>query len=99
MSPRKLAGSTASTALSSFWLLFGARLNEARVARHWSAGRLAQAARISRSLVYLALSGQPVSLEAALRMVGALGLKLEWDLVDPRRRPDRPLRLQDPVHS
>jgi hypothetical protein len=38
-----------------------------------------------------------VSLEAAIRMVNALGLKLEWDLVDPRRKASRP--SQDFVHS
>jgi transcriptional regulator with XRE-family HTH domain len=60
---------------------------------------LAERAGLSRGLVYRSLRGEQVSLEAALRIATALNLKLEWDLVDSRRRADRPLRQQDPVHS
>ncbi len=59
--------------------------------------RLAGAAGVSRELAYLALRGEPVSLDATLRLVGSLGLKLEWNLVDPRRKAPRP--RQDVVHS
>jgi hypothetical protein len=38
------------------------------------------------SLVYLVESGEPASAEAALRLAGALGLRLELALSDPRRR-------------
>ena len=59
--------------------------------------RLATQAGLSDGLVYLALRGERVSLESVLRLVGALGLKLEWELVDPRSRPVR--ERQDTVHS
>ena len=86
-------------ALRSFYALFGARINDARRDRRWSVAELAQRAGLSRGLVYMALRGEQVSLEAGLRMAGALGLKLDWDLVDARRRAERQVRWQDPVHS
>jgi hypothetical protein len=43
-------------------------------------------------------AGRAVSAEAAVRLVTALGLRLEMDLIDPRRR-DRPQRTTDWVHS
>ena len=54
---------------------------------------------MSRGLVYLALRGEQVSLDAVLRMVTALGLSFEWDIVDPRRRSGRAADGQDYVHS
>jgi transcriptional regulator with XRE-family HTH domain len=102
MSPTKLAGprSSASTAaLHSFFALLGNRLNEARRERRWNVQHLAEEAGVSRELAYLALRGERVSLDAALRMIGALGLKLEWELVDPRKRAPMRIRQQDPVHS
>jgi hypothetical protein len=45
----------------------------------------------------LALRGDAVSMEGMFRMVTALGLKLQWDLIDPRRKQPRP--SQDLVHS
>jgi transcriptional regulator with XRE-family HTH domain len=102
MSPRKLAESgprTAASSVRAFFALLGVRLNETRVARRWSAQRLADEAGVSRGLVYLALRGESVSLEAALRMSAALGLKLEWQLVDAHRRLQREPGGQDVVHS
>ncbi len=101
MSPRKLNGPTelAEAAARTFLALLGARINEARVARKWTVKRLAQEAGVSRGLVYSACRGERASTEAQIRLVTALGLKLEWDLVDPKRRSDRPTRQQDPVHS
>lgn len=100
MSPRKLsepASPRSHAGLRAFHAVLGTRLNEARIDRGWPVERLATESGVSRGLVYLALRGGSVSLEAALRMVGALGLKLEWDLVDPRRKTPRP--RQDVVHS
>ena len=102
MSPTNLTNersAAVSAALRNFFARFGARVTEARLARKWTAQRLAKEAGISRGLVYLAARGEPVSLEAVLRMATALDLKLDWELVDPRRRADRPTRWQDPVHS
>ena len=89
--------STVEHSLRAFYMLLGLRLSEARRERRWTVRRLAAEAGVSRSLVYLALRGERVSLEAAFRMIGALGLKLEWELVDPRRKTVRP--RQDSVHS
>jgi hypothetical protein len=72
MSPRKLAESgprTAASSLRGFFALLGVRLNEGRVARRWSAQRLADEAGVSRGLVYLALRGESVSLEALNRQI------------------------------
>lgn len=101
MSPAHLSEPrpAAVAATRSFFALLGARIHEAQVARRWTAQRLASEAGVSRGLVYLVGRGEPVSMEAALRIIGALGLKLEWDLVDPRRRASRPARQQDLVHS
>ena len=95
MSP-PISTRTTST-LRTFQAVLGTRLNDARRERGWSVQRLATEAGLSRGLVYLALRGGAVSLDAALRMIGALGLKFEWDLVDPKRRVPRP--RQDIVHS
>ncbi|MEX2548107.1 MAG: hypothetical protein WD830_10010 [Chloroflexota bacterium] len=54
---------------------------------------------MSRWLVYLAERGQPVSVEAAARLGHALGLHLEVELVDPRRRTIALSRQTDLVHS
>ena len=89
----------ATAALRSFYALFGARITDARRERKWSVVDLAERAGLSRGLAYRALRGEQVSLEAALRIATALNLRLEWDLVDSRRRPDRPMRHQDAVHS
>ena len=85
--------------MRAFFSLLGARLNEARRDRRLSVARLADEAGVSRGLVYLALRGEPVSLDACLRMVGALKLRLEWELVDPRKRSVPAFRQKDLVHS
>jgi hypothetical protein len=54
---------------------------------------------VSVTVAYQLESGQATSLEAAVRVTNALGLRLEVDLVDPRRRLDRPARPADLVHS
>lgn len=88
---------TSEQNLRAFFALFGARLNEAQRERGWSVQRLAREAQVSRGLVYLALRGERVSLEACLRLVGAMGLKLEWELVDRRSKSVR--HRLDTVHS
>jgi transcriptional regulator with XRE-family HTH domain len=100
MSPRKIAGPpspTAAAALRTFHALMGTRLAEAARDRRWTTAQLAAESGLSRSLAYHALAGDPVSLDALMRMVTALGMKVEWQLVDPRRKAPRP--RQDLVHS
>jgi hypothetical protein len=53
---------------------------------------------VSVQVVYLIEAGRPTSAEAITRLATALSLRIEVQLVDPRRR-ERPQRLADPVHS
>jgi transcriptional regulator with XRE-family HTH domain len=81
------------------WVGFGTRIRDARLARRWTVAALADRAGVSLSLVYLVESGEPASTEAALRLAGALGLRLEFALSDPRRRAATPPMGADVVHS
>src|SRR5437773_336591 len=81
------------------WLDFGLRIRDARRARHWPVPTLAARAGVSTSLVYLVERGEPASSEAAVRLASAMGLRLEFELVDPRRRGQAPARSVDPVHA
>ncbi len=50
-------------------------------------------------MIYDAEAGRATSVEAAVRLALALGLTLESELVDPRRRETRPSLSVDAVHS
>lgn len=76
----------------------GAQVRAARVRRHWTTGRLAVEAGVSRSLVYLVERGDPTSLETYARLGAALGLRLDVSLEDPRVKTPAG-RAQDPVHA
>jgi transcriptional regulator with XRE-family HTH domain len=101
MSPRSFASPASpavSAALGRFWSALGSQLREARTTRRWTVETLARRAGVSVQVVYLMEAGRAVSAEAAVRLVTALGLRLEMELIDPRRR-DRPQRTTDWVHS
>src|SRR5688500_11393375 len=68
------------------WVGLGEQIRSARLDRRWSIAALAERAGVSRSLVYLVEAGGSASTEAALRLTGALGLRLEFAVSDPRRR-------------
>jgi transcriptional regulator with XRE-family HTH domain len=102
MSPAKFAATTpqaASAALHRLAADLGRQIREARVVRRWTTQRLADEAGVSRSLVYQAERGEKVSSEAAVRLAGALGLRVEVQLVDSRRREPQPARQADLVHA
>jgi len=103
MSPQRFAQPTPDSVRAAerrLWVGLGSRVREARIARRWTAQDLADRAGVSRGLIYLVEAGESASTEAAVRLVTALGLRLEFGLVDPRRRVDqRPVRMADPVHS
>jgi transcriptional regulator with XRE-family HTH domain len=103
MSPQRFAKPAPDAVRAAerrLWVGLGSQIREARIARRWTAQALADRAGVSRGLVYLLEGGESASTEAALRLATALGLRVEIDLVDPRRRTDlRPVRLADPVHS
>jgi hypothetical protein len=55
---------------------------------------------VSRAVAYAIESGKPASTEAAARLATALGRRLQFELIDPRRRTgDSPGRTSDLVHS
>lgn len=102
MSPTPFARSANETALAAerrIWVSVGSQLRDARLAKGWTVQRLADNARISRSLVYMIEAGQPASTHALVRVGSALGLRLEVQLLDPRRRTDRRALAADIVHS
>jgi hypothetical protein len=60
---------------------------------------LAAKAGLSVRTAYLVEAGASSSLEAAIRIGAALGLRLDVDLFDPRRKRETSNRSSDPVHS
>src|SRR5689334_12789198 len=76
---------------------FGRMVRDARLARKWSTQQLADAAGLSRTRLYEIERGETPTPEASIRLASALGLRLEWSLVDPRRRAQR--QRSDVVHS
>src|SRR4051794_30888687 len=103
MSPRNLPAAATkgiAPALRRLWFGFGDAIRDARRARGWAVTDVARQAHVSVSLVYLAESGEPISLEAAVRLAMAFGLRLELELVDARKRTIvRQSLSADPVHS
>lgn len=97
MSPRRPADRT----LARVAVELGSSIHDERTRRAWTLRELAGRAGVSPSLVHALESGQPGSLWSYARIADALGLRLEFALVDPRRR-DRPsghARDEDPVHA
>jgi transcriptional regulator with XRE-family HTH domain len=103
MSPRNFAESgpdSIDQTVRRVWIEMGLAIRQARVGRHWSVRRLAAKAKVSPEVLYRIERGQPTSLEAVARAAGALGVRPEIDLVDPRRRGDARRDLSaDAVHS
>jgi transcriptional regulator with XRE-family HTH domain len=102
MSPASFARSAPESVRAAerrLWVGLGTEIRDARLARRWTVAALAERAEVSRSLVYLVETGEPASTEAALRLVGALGLRLEFALSDPRRRANARPMGADVVHS
>jgi DNA-binding XRE family transcriptional regulator len=101
MSPQPFAAQPKNavvTALRRLWVGIGQQVRDARIAHRWTVPQLADHAGVSRSVVYDVESGQPISIEAVARLATALGLRVEWQLVDPRRA-SKPTLGADPVHS
>jgi transcriptional regulator with XRE-family HTH domain len=102
MSPRRFANEQSSavrTAVSRLWITFGTSLREARLARRWSTVQLATEAGVSRTVVFMAERGESVSVEAVVRLSSALGLRLDFELSDPRKRAPTSARQTDVVHA
>ena len=75
------------------------RIRDERLVKRWSVAQLADDAGLSRWIVYLAERGDPISLEAIARIADSLRLRLEIDLVDPRRRAAPSQHQTDLVHA
>lgn len=60
---------------------------------------LAEMAGLDASTVHYVESGRPARLETQVRIARALRLRIEVDLVDPRKRDRGPARSEDPVHA
>jgi len=102
MSPfifRSSASDAVQNAIRRFWAELGSAARDARLAKGWTSVETAEHAGVSRTSVYTLERGEPVSIEVALRVVTTLGLRLEVDMVDPRRRQRRSDLSVDPVHS
>jgi transcriptional regulator with XRE-family HTH domain len=102
MSPRPFkqeASATLTAELKRVSVSIGIQIREARLGRHWTVEHLATKAGVSRWVAYLAERGEPVSMEALVRLVRALGLRLEFELTDPNRRERAAPRRIDVVHA
>jgi transcriptional regulator with XRE-family HTH domain len=102
MSPgpyRRAAPETVVAVLRRTWIEIGRQLRDARLQKKLSVRVLAEKAGLAPSVVYLLEAGESASLESAIRISAALGLRLEFDLVDPRRRVEQHVRSGDLVHS
>jgi transcriptional regulator with XRE-family HTH domain len=92
---------SSSNVLEYRLLSLGARLGDLirseRIRRQIRQAALAEKAGVSRSLLVWVEAGHVPSLETYGRLADALGLRLEIDLVDPRR--SKQVRAQDPVHA
>ena len=76
----------------------GSTIRAGRLRRRWSVRELAVRAAVHPSEVYRLEAGLVGSLGAYARVATALGLRLEVELVDPRRRTNA-VRFEDVVHS
>jgi transcriptional regulator with XRE-family HTH domain len=102
MSPnicRQPAAAAAQAAIARVWSELGERIRDARRRRTWSTARLAAEAGVSRTSVYMAERGEASSIDVVVRLLTALGLRLDVDAVDPRRRSGATKRSEDPVHA
>jgi len=76
----------------------GQAIGTARKRRGLTLRWLAERAGVSVSTVHAAESGAPASLETYARLAVTLGLRPQFELVDPRRRTGV-ARAEDPVHA
>ena len=102
MSPRRLAADSSKSVLDAearLWFGLGRQIRDARLAKRLSVAQVAARAALSTDVIYLIEAGRTASTEAVVRIVDALGLRLEFSVSDPRKRETRPSLSADPVHS
>lgn len=101
MSPRTYRGrisSAAQVARARATLAAGLRIRDARRRRQMTIGDLANRAGVSPAVIVGIEAGDAASVETYARLGSALGLHLEVDFVDPRRR-ESPRDDADLVHA
>ncbi len=82
------------------WVAFGQKIRDARSDRRWTIAELAHRAGVSAGMAYRVETGLSASTETAVRLVTALGLRLDFEVSDPRRRSRQRADLSvDAVHS
>jgi transcriptional regulator with XRE-family HTH domain len=103
MSPRRFAAppsTSVDAAMRRLWVPFGQHVRDARAERRWTIAELARRAGISGGMVHRVESGLSASSETAVRLVTALGLRLDFEVSDPHRRSSPRTDLSvDAVHS
>ena len=101
VSPKRIQPPTERTtrAVDALTAVLADRPRDARRRRHWSIATLAERARLSRPMVVAMEHAQRASLDTWVALAQALGLELEMELVDPRRRGASTACREDPVHA
>lgn len=102
MSPARAALAPSDAALRAMLQLaggIGAAIRDERRRRRWTLRELATRAGVSVSHLHEVEAGRPASLLTYARIIQALGLRSEWELVDPRRKESVGRRDADPVHA
>lgn len=101
VSPKRIQPPTERTtrAVDALTAVLADRLRDERRRRHWSIATLAERARLSRPMVVAMEHAQRASLDTWVALAQALGLELEMELVDPRRRGASTACREDPVHA
>jgi transcriptional regulator with XRE-family HTH domain len=79
---------------------FGQQIRDARNDRRWTIAELARRAGVSAGMAYRVETGLSASTATAMRLATALGLRLDFEVTDPRRRSRTRGDLSvDAVHS
>jgi hypothetical protein len=104
MSPRTFTmgppSSSVDAAIRRLWVTFGQQVRDARNDRRWTIAELARRAGISAGMAYRVETGLSASTATAVRLATALGLRLDFEVTDPRRRSRVRADLSvDAVHS
>jgi transcriptional regulator with XRE-family HTH domain len=97
-SPHQPPAPQVAAATRRLFVAVGIRLRDERLRRRWSLRELADRSAMSPAGVHAIEDGQAGSVDAYVRLATALGLRLQIELTEPRRRREPP-RAQDPVHS
>jgi transcriptional regulator with XRE-family HTH domain len=77
----------------------GSAVHAERRRRALTLSQVAEMTGLDTSTIHHIESGRTARLETQVRIARALRLRLEVDLVDPRKRDRGPLRPEDPVHA